>query len=109
MATLTLLYIGGGILLVLLAIPLYLKKIKPNPWYGLRIRKTLENPDVWYPVNKFGAIWLIFSGVVTVLFAFVFSFIPGLSVDVYALSCAFVFAVTLTVGLVVTFRYMDSL
>ena len=109
MIQLTLLYIVAGILLILLAIPLYLGKIKPNVWYGFRIRKTLENPEIWYPVNKVGAGWMMASGVVTVLTALGLSFIPGLSVDVYATSCALIFAIVLTVGLVITFRYMDTL
>lgn len=107
MLTLTLLYIAAGILLILLAIPLYLKKIKPNPWYGFRTPKTMSNPELWYLVNKFGAIWMMVSGAVTVLFSIIFSPIPGLSLDVYAISCALVFAVTLTMGLIVTFRYLN--
>ena len=66
MIQLVLLYIAGGILLILLAIPLYLGSIKPNLWYGFRIRKTLENPNIWYAVNKFGAAWMMVSGLVTV-------------------------------------------
>jgi hypothetical protein len=88
---------------------LYLGKIKPNLWYGFRIRKTLENLDIWYPVNKFGAGWMMVSGFVTVLCAIGFSFVPGLSMDAYAISCALTFAVVLTVGLIITFRYMNTL
>lgn len=109
MIELILLYVFGGILLILLAIPLYLGKVKPNPWYGFRIRKTLENPHIWYPVNKFGAGWLMLSGVVTVFCAVGFALIPGISVDAYATSCALAFAVVTTLGLVITFRYMNTL
>lgn len=109
MITLMILYIGGGILLILLAIPLYLEKVKPNPVYGFRIRKTLEDPKVWYPVNKYGAGWMMLSGVVTVLTAACLFFVPGLSLDAYALTCAVIFAAVLTVGLIITFRYMNSL
>lgn len=109
MLMLILLYIGAGILLILLAIPLYLEKVKPNLWYGFRIRKTLENPEVWYPVNKFGAVWMMVSGIVTVLCAIGFLLIPGISIDGYATACALVFAAVLTLGMVITFRYMDSL
>lgn len=109
MIQLVILYVASGILLILLAIPLYLGKIKPNPWYGFRIRKTLENPNIWYPVNRFGAGWLMLSGVVTVLCAVGFALIPGLSVDVYAIACALAFAGVITLGLVLTFRYMDRL
>ena len=109
MPQLILLYIAGGILMILLAIPLYLGKIKPNLWYGFRIRKTLENPEIWYPVNKYGAGWMMFSGLVTVLCSMAFALIPGISLDGYATSCALTFATVTTVGLVITFRYMDTL
>lgn len=109
MAQLILLYIAGGMLMILLAVPLYFGKIKPNPWYGFRIRKTLQNPDVWYLVNKYGAGWMMVSGLVTVLCAVAFALIPGISLDGYATSCALTFATVTTVGLVITFRYMDSL
>lgn len=109
MATLIWLYIASGILLILLAIPLYLEKIRPNLFYGFRIRKTLDNPEIWYAVNKHGAGWMMFSGLVTVLAAVGGSLIPGISLDAYATACALIFATVMTIGLVITFRYMDSL
>jgi uncharacterized membrane protein len=109
MAGLILLYIAGGILLILLAIPLYMGKVKPNLWYGFRVRKTLQNPDAWYAVNRVGAGWMMVSGVLTVLITIALAFVPGLSLDAYATLCAVAFAGVLTVGMVITFRYMDTL
>jgi hypothetical protein len=43
-------FVVSGLLLCVLAIPMILKKVKPNFWYGFRVRKTLENPDIWYAV-----------------------------------------------------------
>ena len=109
MTTLMLLYTCAGIGLILLAIPLYLEKIKPNGLYGFRVRKTIERPELWYPVNKYGARWLMLTGLVVVLSAIGFTFIPGLSVDAYSEFCTLAFAVVMTVGLVFTFGYMNSL
>lgn len=109
MTTLMLFYTAGGILLVLLSIPLYFEKIKPNGLYGFRVRKTIEKPEIWYPVNKYGARWLMLTGLVTVVCAIGFTFIPGLSVDGYSEICTLAFAGVLTLGLVMTFRYMNSL
>jgi uncharacterized membrane protein len=103
------LYTGSGILLILLAIPLYLEKIKPNGLYGFRVRKTIENPELWYPVNKYGARWLMLTGLVVVFSAIGFTLVPGLSVDGYSEMCTLVFAVVMTVGLVFTMGYMNSL
>ena len=109
MTTLMLFYVAGGILLILLAIPLYFEKIKPNGLYGFRVRKTIEKPEIWYPVNKYGSRWLMLAGLVTVVCAIGFTFIPGLSVDGYSQICTLAFAGVLTVGLVFTFGYMNSL
>jgi SdpI/YhfL family protein len=53
--TLLLIYASGGILLMLLALPLIAGKIKPNPFYGFRVPATLENPDIWYATHKYFA------------------------------------------------------
>src|SRR5436305_5707067 len=40
------LFIGG-------AVPLIQGRVKPNPWYGVRVPKTLGNRDTWYAVNAY--------------------------------------------------------
>lgn len=42
---------GSAILLIALAIPLWLRRIPPNIFYGVRFRSTLANDDAWYEVN----------------------------------------------------------
>jgi uncharacterized membrane protein len=109
MFILLLLNIVSGIMLILIAIPKYLKKIPPNLWYGFRVRKTLENPELWYLVNSYSGGWFIICGLVTIICAIGLYFLPGLSVDVYALLCTGVFVVISTIGLAFTMRYMGSL
>ena len=109
MMTLMVFYAAVGIILILIAIPLYLEKIPPNGLYGFRVRKTLENPDLWYPVNKVAAGWLALTGAFAVIASVVFSFIPGLSLDAYAELCLAVFAGVFIVGLLRTMRYLNSL
>jgi hypothetical protein len=109
MTTLIPMYIVFGLLLVALAIPLYFEKIGPNSLYGFRVRKTLEHPEIWYPVNRYGARWLIASGLALVVAAVGCSFLPGLSVDVYALACLAVFVVVFVPGMFFTMLYMNSL
>ena len=40
-----------GIVLVLASIPLVLRIVPPNRFYGFRVPATKRNPSVWYPVN----------------------------------------------------------
>jgi len=109
MTTLLILYCAGGILLVLLSLPLIFRKIRPNPLYGFRVSQSLENPEIWYAVNRYAAWRLVFVGASTVLTAAGLYFVPGLSVDSYAFACLAVFAVTFIAGIVQSFRYLRSL
>lgn len=109
MSTLLVLYVGGGVVLILLSLPLLWGKVPPNPVYGFRLPTTVNNPQVWYATNKYGAKRLIVTGACTVFAAAIFYLIPGITVDGYALVCLFVFALVFTVGLVQSLRYMRSL
>jgi len=60
--TLNLTSIGSGLLIVLLAIPMILRKLRPNRIYGFRTRKTLSSPDVWYPANRAAGFAMIVAG-----------------------------------------------
>ncbi len=58
-----LLYLAVGILFVALGIPLYLRKVPPNHWYGVRTGETLSNEVVWYEANSAGGKDLAILGV----------------------------------------------
>jgi uncharacterized membrane protein len=45
-------------LTLLVSIPLILGWVKPNPWYGVRTRKTRSSPGIWYRANRMGGICL---------------------------------------------------
>lgn len=34
------------------SVPLLLKLIPPNPYYGLSTGKTMSKPDIWFEVNR---------------------------------------------------------
>ena len=63
MATLMILFTSSGLLLAAISVPFILGKIGPNPLYGFRVKKTLEDPAVWYPVNAYAAKRLLVVGV----------------------------------------------
>jgi len=45
------LYLCVGGVLCLISLPLILGMVGPNPFYGLRVKRTLDDPDVWYPAK----------------------------------------------------------
>jgi uncharacterized membrane protein len=59
---LSLIYIAAGGLIVILGVPLYLRWIPPNRFYGFRTKRTLADPAVWYPVNRVTGGWLAVTG-----------------------------------------------
>lgn len=102
-------YIIFGVLLAILAIPLWNESITPNGLYGFRVKKTMENEKIWYAVNKYFAPWLAAVGLLTAFAAACMYYVPGISLDVYSLSVLAVFVLVVFLGIVKTARYMNSL
>ena len=57
----------SAILLVLLAIPLWMRRVPPNRFYGVRTRATLSDETRWYEVNARSGFDLFVAGVVMLL------------------------------------------
>ena len=109
MTTLLVLYVASGVLLVLIALPLLFGKVPPNTFYGFRVAATLDNPRLWYAVNQHAAKRLIVSGVSLMAAAVLLLFVPGITVDAYALGCLAVFGVVFGMGLFQSFRYIRAM
>ncbi|HRX04768.1 MAG TPA: SdpI family protein [Anaerolineae bacterium] len=103
------LYVASGLLLVALSIPMIRGRVKPNWIYGFKVRKTVENPDIWYPANAYAGKWLLGCGVLTVVAAGAFYFIPDISVNSYSSLCAIVLLGALTIAVWMSFRYLRTL
>ena len=56
-----------GLLVAGLAIPMILRKVPPNPWYGFRWPKTRRNPDIWYTANEYAGKLMVIAGAVITL------------------------------------------
>jgi uncharacterized membrane protein len=52
---------------VVLGIPLAMRMVPPNGWYGIRTAKTLSNPEIWYRVNALGGKGAIVAGILSFL------------------------------------------
>jgi len=109
MFTLLLMYVAFGIISILIALPLLLGMVKPNPIYGFRVRATLQNEAVWYAVNRFFAQRLLMVGVAHSIAAVILYRIPGIGVDAYSLSVLSVFVVAFSVAMVQSFKYLKSI
>ena len=47
-----------GLFTAALAVPLILRKVKMNPWYGIRIPEAFKSEERWYEINRHGG-WLL--------------------------------------------------
>ena len=65
-----------GALLIVLALPLFFKKIRPNGIYGIRIPKAFESEESWYRINKIVGGKVVAGGVVLVVAAIALLFSP---------------------------------
>lgn len=99
--------VGGA--LICMSIPLIQRKVAPNRWYGFRVRRTLEDPDVWYPANAYAARRMLWFGIVTMIVAIAAYFVPGLELAAYASIVGVVVAIGLVVVLVQSFAYLRKL
>jgi hypothetical protein len=100
--------VGGMIALV--SLPLILGKIGPNPFYGLRVKRTLDDPAAWYAGNRYASWGMLATAALLMLVATTgYALMPDLGMPAYALTCLAAMVVGLLVSLVLTFRYLRRL
>ena len=109
MAALMIVCLVGGVLSMALSIPLIRGRIPPNGLYGFRVKKTLADPRIWYPVNTYAGKWLLVTGVWVIFAALTLRGVPRISLQAYALGVLAVVVVLLIVGLSMVVRYMNSI
>jgi uncharacterized membrane protein len=106
---LLLLFVGAGLLLAGISIPLIQRRIKPNWWYGFRTPRTVNNPAIWYDVNAYAGKRLLISGLITTVAALVLYFIPGMTIDGYVWGMTVFSMGPIIVGAAQSFRYLNQL
>jgi len=74
-----LLFGGGGIFLILVALPLMMGKVPPNAVYGLRVPETLGDEDVWYLANAKAGRELAVVGATVAATATIVYVVPGMA------------------------------
>jgi hypothetical protein len=57
-----------GVVSILVSIPLILRRIPRNPYYGIRTRKAFVSDRNWYEINAYGGKVFLGFGVFLVLF-----------------------------------------
>jgi hypothetical protein len=96
-------------MLIALSIPLILGRVPPNRWYGFRVRRTLERPEIWYPANRYSGQLGAALGLILVVAAVALYFIPGIGFESFAWSFLAVVVTGVGFFLDLSFRYLKSL
>lgn len=65
------LLLASALLLMALAIPLWMRRVPPNRFYGVRTRATLADETTWYDVNARSGQDLLVAGVIFLTSIFV--------------------------------------
>ena len=71
-------------MLVLGAVPFIACKVKPNPFYGYRTARTLNDESLWYDANCYAARWFAAVGVMVVITALGIGTMSALSERAFA-------------------------
>src|SRR5579859_2064094 len=100
MDTLSNLYVFLGIVMVVIAIPLVLRKVKPNPIYGFRTPFTMSREDVWYDINAYFGRWLLAIAMLFTAATLLARQIPGIGVDAYASICSLLMVAGLAIAMI---------
>ncbi len=109
MTLLLILFLVSGTILIGISIPLIQGRVGPNGWYGFRVRRTLEDPKVWYPANRYAGWRTLGLGVVEVVVATALYFVPNIEVAVYSSIVGGVAIAGVILGLVQSFGYLRQL
>jgi uncharacterized membrane protein len=64
------------LLMIVVSVPMVMRRLPPNALYGFRTPKTLSNPQIWYEANRRAGVNLIVAAILTMLlcWAVVWSF-----------------------------------
>jgi uncharacterized membrane protein len=96
-------------LLVLISVPLILRKVPRNVVYGFRTRRTLTDDFVWYEVNAFFGRRLVAFAVVSAVAVFMLYSTDGGSEHLFFAATLVALAVPSLIATLQTLRFTRSL
>lgn len=100
--------LGIATLLVVLAIPLALRKVPRNPVYGYRTLAAMASDEVWYAANAYFARTLIMASLCSAFLGWVVDTLRPFSMDAYLPVSVLIIAMPPFIAAIATRRYVDS-
>ena len=101
--------LGLSVVLILVAIPLALRKVRPNVVYGYRTRATLSDENAWYDANAYFGSRLIAACICGVVAAWALYVLRPLPPDLFLPVSLVVLVAPTLVAAVATARFVKTL
>ena len=95
------LFIFFNLVVIAGALPLAMRKVRPNPIYGIRSKDIQSDEKLWYAANAAAGRTLIVGGLLSLFFTVVFFFQRDMDAYSFLSAGALVFMVCMVVVLIV--------
>jgi uncharacterized membrane protein len=96
------LFIFFNLVVIAGAIPLAMRKVRPNPIYGIRNKATLSDEGFWYAANAAAGRTLVMGGVISLLLTVVFYFQRNIDEASFLSAGAIVFMICMLFVVLIT-------
>jgi uncharacterized membrane protein len=97
------------VLFAIIALPLMLRKVPPNPVYGFRTPTTLKNESIWYETNAYFGRGMLLSSVISALLIVVLHGVWTVPDERFLLASVGALVVPFFVATVAAFRFSRSM
>jgi hypothetical protein len=101
-------HLAVGLLMMAMSLPLIRRKVPPNSSYGLRVRKTLDDPSIWYEANEYAGRCLFGLGVWVALGSLALSLVPAINPASFASACLVLTVTGLAASGVLCYRFLGQ-
>ena len=94
----------------MVSIPLIFKRIKPNYFYGVRTKKTLENKEIWYKANKIFGILLYITAIIMIIGSMILYYFINIINKIFFQYIYFiVFFIPIFLSILISYIYQSQL
>ena len=97
------------LLFILIAIPLILRRVPPNPVYGFRTRTTLADENIWYESNAYFGRNFVISSIISGIAVYLLYIYQDLPPEYFIKAGLFCLIAPPLIVIILTLRYLRSL
>jgi hypothetical protein len=94
-----------GLLAIAVSVPLAKRKVKMNPWYGIRIPEAFKSEERWFEINHYGGRLMLWWAISIVIVATIGLLLPRNYWIIYSFSAAGIILAGLGLVVVCIFKY----